>query len=94
MRRLILAALAACALTTSASALDLTIRFGPPQLFFPGATASITHVPAPRNDVETRERDAAISRWEEHCKPVRWRNADGIVHLSYAHPGCEFGEGE
>lgn len=94
MRRIILAAVAALALTTSASALDLTIRYAPPLLFSPGSTASINHVPEPLGVVEQEARDAAISRWTEYCKPARRADAFGVVHLTYAHPGCEFGEGE
>lgn len=94
MKRLILAALAACALTTSASALDLTVRYAPPKLFSPGATARMITIPDPLGDAERAARDAAITRWTDHCQPVGHRDAYGITRLTYAHPGCEFGEGE
>lgn len=94
MKRLILAALAATALTTSANALDLTIRYAPPQLFFPGANARIINLPEPVGIVERQARDAAIARWTEHCQPAKHVDAFGVTRLSYKYPGCEFGEGE
>lgn len=94
MKRTIFAAVAALALTTSASAFDLTIRHAPTLYFTPGASASITHVPEPFTDAERQERDAKVARWEEHCHPVRNVGEYGVIHLSYKHPGCEFGEGE
>ena len=92
MKKLIL--LAALAAATPASAEDLTIRFAPPLLFSPGSSAHIINIPEPLGDAERRSRDAAIARWTEHCHPVRHADAEGVIHLSYRHPGCEFGEGE
>ncbi len=94
MKRLIFAALATTALTASASAFDLTIRHAPPILFTPGATAHIINIPEPDTVAERDARAAAITRWTEHCRPVKHVDAVGMTRLSYAHPGCAFGEGE
>jgi hypothetical protein len=80
--------------TSSAEAEDITIRLAPPLLFSPGASAHIINIPEPLGDAERRARDAAIARWTEHCHPVRYADAEGVIHLSYRYPGCEFGEGE
>lgn len=94
MKRTILAAVAALALTTSASALEITIRHAPTILFTPGSAARIINIPGPVGIVEQKEHDAAIARWTDHCKPTEHVGEYGVIHLTYAHPGCEFGEGE
>ncbi len=94
MKNLIFAALAATALSTPVRAEDLTIRFAPPILFVPGSSAHIINIPEPLGAAERQSRDAAIARWTEHCQPVRHADAEGVIRLTYAHPGCEFGEGE
>jgi opacity protein-like surface antigen len=94
MKRIILAATAALALTTSASALDITVRQLPTNMFVLGSSAHIINIPEPVGIVEREHRDLAISRWTEHCHPVAHADAYGVRRLTYAHPGCEFGEGE
>lgn len=93
MNKLIIAAVAAL-LASPAGALDLTIRHAPPQLFTPGASARMIDVLEPLSDAARRARAEAVARWEQHCQPAPHRDAYGITRLTYAHPGCEFGEGE
>jgi hypothetical protein len=41
-----------------------------------------------------RLRNAQIAKWEAFCKPVRNYDRYGVIRLSYARPGCEFGRAE
>jgi hypothetical protein len=94
MKRIILAALAASALATSASSEDLTIRFAPPLLFSPGSTARIIHIQPPLGDAERDALKAEDDKWLAFCKPVRRSDHEGIIHLHYAHVGCDRGRSE
>jgi hypothetical protein len=56
--------------------------------------ARIITIPEPRGDDEREALDATIKRWTEHCRPAPHVDALGVTRLTYAHPGCAFGEGE
>jgi hypothetical protein len=43
---------------------------------------------------DERERRASIEKWEAYCKPTRNYDKQGVVRLSYARAGCEFGRSE
>lgn len=87
-------ALVIAALATPASAYDINIRYGelPPVEYL--VAPKIIHIPEPTTPEAKQARDEAIARWTDHCKPVGRKDAFGITRLTYAHPGCEFGEGE
>ncbi len=40
---------------------------------------------------DLRVKQAGIKKWETYCKPVRNYDDLGVVRLSYARQGCEFG---
>jgi len=50
--------------------------------------------PAPPTAEEIEAKRAEIAKWEAFCKPVRNVGDDGLVRLTYAHKGCEFGRSE
>lgn len=41
-----------------------------------------------------RLRKEQIAQWEAFCKPVRHYDSLGVIRLSYARAGCEFGRSE
>jgi hypothetical protein len=43
---------------------------------------------------DLRVKQAGIKKWETYCKPVRTYDDLGVVRLSYARQGCEFGRNE
>jgi hypothetical protein len=92
MRSKIIAALGLLALTaTTANALDLNVTYSRiPSHWYLDRGPRIIHVP-PGVFGSEAERTAEIARWESYCQPKRNTDALGVVRLSYAHPGCEFG---
>ena len=55
--------------------------------------------PAPPRDyaqeaADFKEKQERISKWEAFCRPARPPDQYGVVRLTYAHSGCEFGRGE
>jgi len=66
---------------------------------FYGRTCRTTYVDAePRNPAleqeEEKARRASIEKWEGFCKPTRTYDDVGVVRLTYARKGCEFGRSE
>lgn len=95
MRSLILAALAATALSGSAHA----DQFNCHSSYWHGSyTSNCSYGPTPKprelTQDEVAERDAEIAKWEAFCKPVRVPDENGVIHLRYAEKGCEFGRSE
>ena len=43
---------------------------------------------------DLRVKQAGIKKWETYCKPVRNYDDLGVVRLTYARQGCEFGRSE
>jgi hypothetical protein len=51
--------------------------------------------PDPAREAEAaRLRNEQIAKWEAFCKPVRHYDQLGVIRLSYAKPGCEYGRTE
>lgn len=91
MKRFILAAVAAVALTTSASAYDLNITFAPYQYF---SGPRVLHIPEPLGEAERNAKAEEDTKWAAFCQPVREVTDLGVTHLRYAHRGCEFGRSQ
>lgn len=94
----ILFAIATLALvSTSAQAWEMVEKCTFSKFF--GRTCRTTYVQIePRNSAQELEDDkarrASIEKWEGFCRPVRNYDNLGVVRLSYAHKGCEFGRSE
>ena len=54
------------------------------------------HRSEPRTDdaVAVGEGSPADEKWLTYCAPTREADKEGVIHLRYAHPGCEFGRAE
>ena len=82
--------------STSAQAWEMVEKCTFSKFF--GRTCRTTYVESERNPVQDQEdekaRRASIEKWEGFCQPVRSYDKLGVVRLSYAHKGCEFGRSE
>ena len=97
MKRIVLAALAATALSVSASAGGL--QFNCRSSVYSGTYTSncaLESTPEPHKltaeEAAAQEREAV--KWEAFCHPVKVPDDEGVIHLRYAHKGCEFGRSE
>lgn len=93
MRRLILIALAATALSAPALAGD-NISCSYTKWYGVNCTRSYTAPPRAMTKDEIAAQDASIAKWEAFCKPTKTYDHDGIGRLTYAEKGCEFGRSE
>lgn len=97
MKRLVLAALAATALISPACAGGFNWQCYHSR-FATNCSMVEIGAPAPLSPAETAEREAArqaeLEKWTKFCQPVGKTDDMGMVRLSYAHPGCEFGRSE
>lgn len=94
MKRTLLATAATLALTASAFASDLTVTYAPYYKFIPGASARIINIPPPLSEADRVEQAEQDRKWVAFCQPKPHRDEYGVTHLSYAKPGCEFGQNE
>lgn len=94
MKRIVLAALAALALTSPALADGVKSHCTYSRYF--GSTCTLTAIadPPPLTAAEIAARDAEDGKWLAFCKPVRQPDDAGVIRLHYAHEGCEFGRSE
>jgi hypothetical protein len=97
MKRLIMVALAATALSAPAHADGLQFNCRSAAYYGTYMTnCALESSPAPRKltaeEVAAQEREAA--KWEAFCHPVKVPDDEGVIHLRYAHKGCEFGRSE
>lgn len=97
MKTIAIAAVAAL-LTTAAQAETSTTSCGRTYMDKYECTTTVRRAPRPSGPVEmlTKEEvEAFNSAWDAYCQPKRGApNRYGVVHLIYAHPGCEFGATE
>lgn len=93
MRKLVLAALAVLTVT-SAQAAGYSRVCTYSQFYGSRCTWQAIRDPAPPTEAEIEAKRADIAKWEAFCKPVRNVGDDGLVRLTYAHKGCEFGRSE
>jgi hypothetical protein len=84
-------------LSTSAQAWQVVERCTESQYYGRKCVTSYLDDPA-RNEAQEREderaRRASIEKWEAFCKPTRTYDNEGVVRLTYARRGCEFGRSE
>jgi hypothetical protein len=43
---------------------------------------------------DAKAKEEKIAKWEAFCQPAKQMDSEGIVRLTYAHKGCEFGRDE
>jgi opacity protein-like surface antigen len=97
MKRILLAAVAATALSASASAGGLQFNCRSTSYYgtYNGG-CSLEDIKDPKK--LTEEEIAALKveddKWLAFCKPVRQPDDEGVIRLRYAHKGCEFGRSE
>lgn len=53
-------------------------------------------IPEPRKLTaeEIAEQQRSDEHWLAYCQPKRQADDEGVIHLTYAHPGCEHGRSE
>lgn len=98
MKRLILVALAATALSASAHADGLQLKCRSSYYAHNSATncalERITSEPITLTAEENAALDREHEKWLAFCQPVKVPDDEGVIHLRYAHKGCEFGRTE
>lgn len=94
MKRTVLAAVAALALTSPALAGGAQMHCTHSKFY--GTTCTLTDIrdALPPTEAEIAEQKAADEKWFEFCKPVGAPDNLGVIRLRYAHDGCEFGRSE
>lgn len=90
MRKLLLAAAAATLLSTSASA-EYVAHCTYSDFFGARCTMRWEEPPPPPTAEEIAEKNRQIAEWEDFCKPVGKPDSLGMIRLTYANPGCEYG---
>ena len=84
-------------LSTSAQAWQVVERCTESQYYGRKCVTSYLDDPV-RNEAQEREderaRRASIEKWEAFCKPTRNYDNEGVVRVTYARKGCEFGRSE
>lgn len=59
-------------------------------------SCALEPIPEPRkltaDEIAQQERDA--EHWQAYCQPKRQPDDEGVVHLTYAHAGCDRGRSE
>lgn len=93
MKRTVLAAVAALALTSPALA---GVREHCTHSKFFGSVCTTTEIadPRPMTEEEFAAVKAEDEKWFAFCKPVGEPDRFGVIRLRYAHEGCEFGRSE
>jgi len=94
MRKLVLAALAAVTFASTASAGGYSRACTYSQFYGSRCTWQTVKDPAPPTEAEIEAKRVENAKWEAFCKPVRTPDSLGMIRLTYAHPGCEFGRSE
>lgn len=94
MKRTVMAAVAALALTSPALAGGFQEHCTHSRFF--GSTCTWTAIPdrAPLTDEEFAAIRREDEKWFAFCKPVGAPDSLGVIRLRYAHEGCEFGRSE
>lgn len=80
-----------------ARAYDDTLRITTtrvPQHWLLNRDPRIIHVPQPTTAEDRKAQADEIAKWEAFCQPRRGRDEYGVIRLSYAQKGCEFGRSE
>lgn len=97
MKRLLLAALAATALSAPALAGGLQLNCHSAHFYGQSTTrCALETIPEPHRLTgdEIAEQEHAEAKWLAFCKPTKETDNEGMVRLRYAQKGCEFGRSE